>query len=112
MEQAYSETTGEQYHAPTRNLFYEMRRMLQQHTDQELDSGYFSYSLVPEYQRTVKPLPLIYYDPRGELHEPHTGETIPLGTRKVEGYTLPKNLYNKMLYIEKKGFWPPIEDAN
>jgi hypothetical protein len=112
MQQAYAKTTGDgQYHAPARNLYYVVREMIQQYTDDELTNEWFSYNILPEYQRTVKPLPLIYYDPRGELHEPHTRRSVPLGTREVEGYRLPENLYNKMLYIEKKGFWPPIEDA-
>lgn len=113
MEEAYAKTTGNgQYHAPARNLYYVVREMIQQYTDEELTYEWFtSPGFLPTYRRTINPLPLIYYDPRGELHEPHTGTTVPLGTREVEGYSLPKNLYNKMLYIEKKGFWPPIKDA-
>ena len=51
-------------------------------------------------------LPGIYRDARGQLYHPHTGETIPLGTMSVEGYERPKLTFNKILYIEKGGFFP------
>jgi hypothetical protein len=82
MEEAYAKTTGDgQYHAPARNLYYVVREMIQQYTDKELTYEWFTQpGFLPTYRRTVNPLPLIYYDPRGELHEPHTGTTVPLGT--------------------------------
>lgn len=37
MEEAYAKTTGNgQYHAPARNLYYVVREMIQQYTDEEL----------------------------------------------------------------------------
>jgi len=91
MEEAYTKTTGNgQYHAPARNLYYVVREMIQQYTDKELTYEWFTNpEYLPAYRREVNPLPLIYYDPRGELHEPHTGITVPLGTREIEGYSLP-----------------------
>jgi hypothetical protein len=56
-------------------------------------------------------MPLIYRDPRGVLYEPHTGKAVYLGTREVDSYHFPSWLYDKILYIEKKGFWPVIEAA-
>jgi len=40
----------------------------------------------------------------GYFVEPHTGKVIPLGTREVEDYTIPLFRYDKILYVEKKGF--------
>lgn len=53
----------------------------------------------------------IYSDPRGVLYEPHTGNVVELGTTQVEDYIFPAWLYNKIVYIEKKGLWPVLQDA-
>ena len=56
-------------------------------------------------------LPGIYRDNRGILYHPHTGETIPLGTRSVEAYQRRKWTFNKILYCEKEGFFASLIDA-
>jgi DNA topoisomerase VI subunit B len=86
-----------------RTLYYKVRPLIQEFTDKELNYDYFSQTLLPEYERTVAPLPGLYYEPRGELHHPHHDEIIPLGTREVEAYRPPPWLFDKVLYIEKKG---------
>ena len=86
-----------------RTLFYKVRPLLQNYTDKELDFGYFSQTLLPEFQREVGPLDGLYYEPRGELHHPHDGKVIRLGTREVESYVLPPWQFDKILYIEKTG---------
>ncbi len=61
----------------------------------------------------------MYRDPRGTLYHPHTGEDIPLGTLAVEEYGRPAWTFNKVLYIEKEGFfeilksvkWPERHDC-
>src|SRR5262249_26914699 len=45
------------------------------------------------------------------LYEPHSGRQTPLGTREVDAYQFPAWLYNKILYIEKKGLWPTLQAA-
>jgi Histidine kinase-, DNA gyrase B-, and HSP90-like ATPase len=42
-------------------------------------------------------------DARGFLYQPHTGQTVPLGTREVAEFQMPENLFHNLLYIEKKG---------
>ena len=86
-----------------RTLFYKVRPLIQQYTDKELDYGYFSQTLLPEYERTVAPLPGLYYEARGTLHHPHDGVVIRLGTREVEAYIPPPWQFDKVLYIEKEG---------
>ena len=86
-----------------RTLFYKVRPLVQQFTDAELGYAYFSQTLLPEYERTVAPLPGLYYEPRGELRHPHDDTVIPLGTREVEAYTPPRWQFDKVLYVEKKG---------
>jgi len=112
MWDAYLHASGnEQFDVGARFLYYPVRKMIQGLTDKLLDFGYFSQDLLIEYQRTVRPLPKLYYDPRGVLYEPHTGRTVPLGTREVRDYTFPSWLYDKILYVEKKGVWPILQAA-
>jgi len=79
--------------------------------DKELSFSYFSPPLTTEYQELYGTLEGLYYDPRGLAIEPHTGREIPLGTREVADYTPPDYLYNKVLYIEKKGVLPGLKAA-
>jgi hypothetical protein len=88
---------------PKRNLYYSVRKLIQEHTKEELSYGYFE-SLVKEWEKNHGAVPGMYCDPRGYLVEPHTGRVVPLGTREVEQYTIPPLLYDKILYVEKKGF--------
>jgi len=112
MWEAWEHASGHgQYEVSARFLYYPVRKLIQTLTDKELDFNYFSQDLVIEYQRTVRPLPGLYYDPRGVLYEPHTGRAIPLGTREVRAYVFPAWLYDKILYVEKKGVWPILQAA-
>ncbi len=95
-----------------RQLYYQVRPLIQDHTDKELDYGYFTPPLVTEYQLRHGAIPGLVYDPRGHLIEPHTvgaacsqcgsnliintrtwspiashRQAVALGTREVAGYT-------------------------
>jgi hypothetical protein len=107
--EAHGKATSGGLPSNIRNLFYQVRPLIQPFTDKELDYGYFSQNLYPEYERINGKMPLIYRDPRGVLYEPHTNRAVYLGTREVDSYEFPSWLYDKILYIEKKGFWPVIE---
>jgi hypothetical protein len=86
-----------------RTLYYQVRPRIQQYTDRELDYAYFSQQLLPEYQRDIAGLPGVYYEARGELHHPHDGRVIRLGTREVAAYIPPEWQLNTVLYVEKTG---------
>lgn len=86
-----------------RTLFYQVRPLIQKYTDREFEYPYFSQTLLPEYERTVAPLPGLYYKARGALHHPHDSNVIPLGTREVEAYVPPSWQFDKVLYVEKDG---------
>ncbi|MBM4274123.1 MAG: ATP-binding protein [Deltaproteobacteria bacterium] len=112
LSEAIATATGNgQYPVSARNLYYQVRPLLQDYTSKELDYNYFSQNLLIEYQKQHGAIQGLYYDPRGVLYEPHSGKAIPLGTREVEGYQFPEWLYNKVLYMEKKGLWPILEAA-
>jgi hypothetical protein len=88
---------------PRRNLYYSVRKLIQERTLKALTSGYFE-SILRDWEEENGPLPGIYCDPRGYFVEPHTGNVVPLGTRQVESYVVPPWLFDKILYVEKKGF--------
>ena len=96
---------GGRYRYSLRQLYYAVRpRLLDRKMD--LEYGYFC-SVVTAIEATRgEDLPGMYRDARGHLYHPHTGETIALGTLNVEKYEQPKYLFNKVLYVEKGGFFP------
>ncbi|MDA8336993.1 MAG: ATP-binding protein [Peptococcaceae bacterium] len=104
-------TGGGQYPVSARTLYYQVRPLIQEYTSKELDYNYFSQDLLVQYQQENGPIGNLYYDPRGVLYEPHTGKSVPLGTREVEQYVFPDWVYDKILFVEKKGLWPVLEVA-
>jgi hypothetical protein len=94
---------GGRFIFPGRNLYYSVRDSIQSQTQEELKQKYFD-QIVKLWEKANGPVPGMYRDPRGYFIEPHTGEVVPLGSREVESYTIPLWLYDKILYVEKKGF--------
>ncbi len=121
LEEAWRHTTGNgQLPVGVRRLFYRVRSLIQPLTANRFDPKggykYFSQTLLPEYQAEraqegKERLANIYYDPRGKLHEPHGGRTVDLGTREVEAYQFPDYVFDKLLYVEKKGQFPLLKAA-
>ncbi|EGD51734.1 ATP-binding region ATPase domain protein [Thermoanaerobacter ethanolicus JW 200] len=110
LPEAIEKATGNgKYPVSARTLYYQVRPLIQTYTNKELEYNYFSQKLLVEYQKTYGVINLIYYDPRGILYEPYTRKTLPLGTREVEKYEFPDWVFNKILYVEKKGVWPVLE---
>jgi histidine kinase/DNA gyrase B/HSP90-like ATPase/DNA topoisomerase 6 subunit A-like protein len=77
----------------------------------KIKSKYIEQVLIPEHEREHGRIAGMYRDPRGTLHEPHTGREIPLGTREVRAYVPPTWTYDKILVIEKAGLWPAVQAA-
>jgi DNA topoisomerase VI subunit B len=111
MAQAVRDAAGTLGIVSAHTLFYHVRPLVQQYTSRPLESDYFEQKLLPCYRREVGPLKEVYYEPRGVLYEPHTGRAVPLGTREVEEYQFPAWLYDKVLFVEKKGLWPVFQAA-
>ena len=90
-----------------RDLYYATRPLAYAHDDWEsgktLSYGYFSQSLLTEYQEMHGPIAGLWSDARGHLLEPHTGNSVALGTREVAAYTFPEYTFDKILYVEKEG---------
>ncbi len=112
MNEAVVKATGDgRYQVSAHTLFYHVRPLIQQHTNLELQSDYFEQKVLPAYQRQRGAIPGLYYEPRGTLYEPHTGQETPLGTREVQRYDFPSWLYDKILFVEKTGLWPVLKAA-
>jgi hypothetical protein len=104
--EAYMFSTGNES-LPTfaRDLYYAVRNRIERfgYDADELTYDYFCNPILPDYRREAQELPLVEYEPRGTLYEPHDGEEVPIGTRAVAEYSFPDYLYNRILYIEKNG---------
>lgn len=106
LDQAIAKASGHgKYRYSLRQLFYSVRPRIMDR-DQELEYGYFCSVITAIESDRGRDLPGMYRDARGHLYHPHTGESIALGTLNVEKYQQPEYLFNKVLYIEKGGFFP------
>jgi hypothetical protein len=105
MEDAIAEVSGQGRVSafPSRNLYYAARKLIQAHTAERLREKNFE-KILKKWKEQYGSVSGMYRDPRGFLLEPRTGKVIPLGTREVEVYEKPTGLYDKILYVEKKGF--------
>ena len=106
------------YRFNQRHLFYELRPILIEATGNEPEYETFA-RILTDYENDFGDIPGMYRDARGTLYHPHRGEDIPLGTLEVERYSRPEWTFNKILYIEKEGFfgllkaerWPEKHDC-
>jgi hypothetical protein len=98
-----------------RDLYYATRPLCYAHWEWEegkrLEYKYFSQTLLTEYQELRGPIIGLWRDPRGNLHEPHTGGTVAIGTREIAAYEFPEYSFDKILYVEKEGEWPKLRAA-
>jgi GNAT superfamily N-acetyltransferase len=98
-----------------RDLYYATRPLAYNHFEWEigktLDYSYFSQGLLTEYQEERGVIAGMWTDPRGHLHEPHTGNSVALGTREIAAYQFPEYTFDKILYVEKEGELPKLQEA-
>ena len=91
MENAYVQASGNRkYPAHARQMYYRARGPILKLTRRrELNSGYFTQVLVPQYTATYPEKTAdwdVVYDARGHLQEPHSRLVLPLGTLDVRQY--------------------------
>lgn len=107
---AYAQVSdGGRLYALCRQLYYECREQFRQQCGEMPSDNYFRTLL-----RTVmKPDWKVAFDPRGNFVEPHSDRRIPLGTIDCDEYavTFPKHRFSAVLFIEKEGFLPLLQDA-
>jgi DNA topoisomerase VI subunit B len=140
MADAYAEAAGSQGVAHARQVMYAARPKVLARTGGKCwkNSEYFTQTLLPDYlaEHAAETATWdVVFDDRGHFHEPHTGESIGIGTLAVRGYVRgwgspvcdeapvaaridpeyptggPGNRFRYVLFLEKEGFHPLIERA-
>ena len=101
---------GGRYRFNQRQVFYVLRPLVREAIGADLSYGNFE-SIIGDFEHEHGDVPGMYRDPRGSLYHPHLGETIPLGTLAVEDYRRPAWTFNKLVYIEKEGFFEALKEA-
>ena len=76
-----------------------------------LGYSYFSQGLLTEYQEEEGLIAGLWRDSRGNLHEPHTRNSVALGTPEIANYEFPEYTFDKILYVEKEGELPKLRAA-
>jgi len=104
------EQAGGGHRYSQRQLFYAIRPFLIAELNKEPNFDTFK-GIITDYENEIgHDLPGMYRDDRGTLYHCHRQENIPLGTRMVEVYQPPEWTFNKVLYLEKEGFFQILQD--
>ena len=88
MEEAYLKASAnDTLPALARQIYYQARPKIMALTDdKELQYGYFSQTLLPDYIEEKGVNWNVVYDARGHLEEPHTNRRIGVGTIEIDNY--------------------------
>jgi hypothetical protein len=110
LDQAIANASGDgEYRFNERQIFYQLRPIVLEETDQPLQIGNFK-AIITDYENENGEIEGMYREPRGSIYHPHRHKTIALGTLSVEEYERPIWNYNKLVYIEKEGFSEALKD--
>jgi hypothetical protein len=91
-----------------RQVFYRMRPIVRGALGKELEWAWFC-TIITEYEAEHGEEKMAYRDPRGTIYIPHDRISIPLGTLQVEQFERPWLKFNKVLYLEKEGFFEALK---
>jgi hypothetical protein len=133
MAEAYKKVSGNgTLPANARQLMYAARGHIQEKTGRQLESNYFTQTLLPDYLQENLVDWDVVYDARGHFTEPHTERSFGIGTLEVRNYLAgfsdpelvdgafsqakvetsgPDGNFGAVLFIEKEGFAPLFEAA-
>jgi len=120
LDEAIAKTSGDgQYRFEQRQLLYALRPIIMREMGEELKTSNFN-GIITNYEAEHGEIAGMYRDNRGALYHPHMDEgDIPVGTLMVENYNRPLWTFDKIVYIEKQGFfetlkaerWPECHDC-
>lgn len=111
LEEGVAKASGDgAYRFNQRQLFYVLRPFVIESLGAEPSWENFC-RIITDYEEQHGDIRGIYRDPRGTLYHPHIGQDIALGTLAVEQYRRPDWTFNKVLYIEKEGFFEALKAA-
>jgi hypothetical protein len=80
---------------------YEQRREAARRTREPIDYKYFTNKILREYEEKHGDIEGMIREAYGTLVEPHSGDSIELGTQEVAEYAFPQHSFNKILVCEK-----------
>jgi hypothetical protein len=92
----------------TRQVLYVLRPRVWNAFGRELTTGNFE-AVLTDYENQFGEIAAIYRDNRGVLYEPWSDGNVPLGTLMAERYSRPPWRFNKLLFIEKEGFFEALK---
>ena len=103
LEAAIKETSSDGgFRFKQRQLWYVVRRMIGSRYPKY---EYFTNAILPEARRKGVPgLEDLLKEANSEMHTPRSKVPLVLSTEEEERYVIPEYSYNKVLYIEKRGF--------
>ena len=111
LEEAIAKASGGgKYRFSQRQLYYAVRPYVINEIGKQLEYGYFCNNIITDYESEKGDIPLMYRDDRGTLYHPHLKQDISVGTIAVENYERPVWTFNKVLYIEKEGFFNVLKE--
>lgn len=111
LQAAIAKASGDgNYRFSQRQLYYAVRPYVISEKGKQLEYGYFCNDIITNYETENGDIPLMYRDERGTLYHPHLKQDISVGTVAVENYDRPKWTFNKVLYIEKEGFFNVLKE--
>lgn len=135
MEDAYNKVSSNgQYWANARQLMYAARpKMLEITGKTSFQDSYFTQDLLPHFLQANPELTAnwkVAYDKRGSVIQPHTGQSVGLGTVEIDRLThqvalkpmsklssfrysnaSPERRFSGVLFVEKEGFNEAIEES-
>ena len=111
IDEGVAKASGDgKYRFSLRQLFYTLRPFIIDELEGEPAYEYFA-SVITDYEADNGEIEGMFRDDRGAIFHPHTGHgDIPLGTLMVEDYERPLWTFNKLIAIEKQGFFQVLKD--
>jgi hypothetical protein len=88
---------------------YAARREEARRTRAPIAYKYFTTNILRDYEDEHGKIPGMIRETYGKFVEPHTGESLELGTEEVAGYSFPEHSFDKILLIEKLTERPKFE---
>ena len=81
---------------------YEARREAARRTRAPIDFKYFTNKVLRDYEERIGEIEGMIREAYGTFVEPHSGDSLELGTLEVADYLLPDHVFDKILVVEKR----------
>jgi hypothetical protein len=111
LDAAIAQASGDQGHPfSLRQLYYVVRALIADKLGKELAYANFT-KIVSDHESRHGEIRGLYRDARGVIYHPHLRREIPLGTLAVREYQRVPWTFNKVLFVEKEGFFAALKSS-